>query len=61
MSAVVLTRTAAASSRRLLADVKAIAGTEREVRTPAQTRLEAVLGREFADRLLAALSDEPRR
>jgi hypothetical protein len=60
MSAAALTTTAAASSIRLLADVKALAEIEREVRPPAQIRLEAAIGRDFADRLIAALSSELR-
>jgi hypothetical protein len=60
MSAAVLTTTAAASSSRLLADVKALAAAERDVRAPAQLRLEAAIGRDFADRLITALSSEPR-
>jgi hypothetical protein len=58
MSAAALTTTGAASSLRLLADVKALAEADRDVRLPAQMRLEAVIGRDFADRLLAALSTD---
>lgn len=61
MSAAVLTTTVAASSTRLLADVKALAAIDRDARTPAQIRLEAALGRDFAERLVASLSDEPDR
>jgi hypothetical protein len=60
MSAAVLTTTAAASSTRLLADMKALAANERDVRPPAQIRLEAAIGRDFADRLIAALASELR-
>jgi hypothetical protein len=60
MSAAVLTTTAAASSSRLLADVRALAASERDVRAPAQIRLEAAIGRDLADRLIAALSSELR-
>ena len=58
MSAAALTTTGAASSIRLLADVKALAQADRDARVPAQIRLEAAIGRDFADRLLAALADE---
>lgn len=60
MSAAVLTTTAAASSSRLLADVRALVASERDVRAPAQIRLEAAIGRDFADRLITALSSELR-
>ena len=61
MTATVLAQVAPAGSLRLLADVKALAG-ERDERAPALVRLEQVLGRDFADRLVVALSDsaEPR-
>jgi hypothetical protein len=42
-----------AGSSRLLADVHAVARPE-----PALVRLDAALGREFADRLVGALSGE---
>ncbi len=58
MSAAVLTTVAPAGSRRLLADVRAIAGKDAVAKTPALDRLEAALGRDFADRLVAALSDK---
>jgi hypothetical protein len=63
MSAAVLTKVAPEGSLRLLADVQALAPQDdgEEPRTPALTRLEEALGREFADRLVAALSNEPRR
>jgi hypothetical protein len=61
MSAALLVEVAPAASERLLADVNALAERDdREVKTPALARLEAVLGREFTDRLVAALS-EPKR
>jgi hypothetical protein len=61
MSAALLTKVAPAGSLRLLADVQALdLRDEDEARTPALTRLEETLGREFADRLVAALSAEPR-
>jgi hypothetical protein len=58
MSAAVLTKVAPTGSTRLLADVKALEGNDESTRTPALARLEAALGREFADRLVAALSEE---
>ncbi|MGH3136140.1 MAG: hypothetical protein ACRDPV_06580 [Gaiellaceae bacterium] len=58
MSAAVLTTVAPAGSRRLLADVSAIAGKGAVAKTPALDRLEAAIGRDFADRLVAALSDK---
>jgi hypothetical protein len=62
MSAALLTKVAPAGSLRLLADVKALDLREdADERTPALTRLEDLLGREFADRLVTALSAEPRR
>lgn len=60
MSAAVLTKVApAASSKRILADVSALAGKEGMPKQPALDRLEAAIGRDFADRLVAALSDKP--
>ncbi len=59
MSAAVLTKVApAASSQRILADVSALVGKEGMPKQPALDRLEAALGRDFADRLVAALSDK---
>lgn len=60
MSAAVLTNVASAGSSRLLADVEALAKPDAE-RDSAMIRLEAALGRDFADRLVAALSTEPER
>jgi hypothetical protein len=60
MGSAVSTTAAAASSTRLLADVQALAGIGRDARIPAQTRLEAAIGRELADRLLAALASDHR-
>jgi hypothetical protein len=60
MSAAVLTKVApAASSKRILADVSALAGKEGAPKQPALDRLEAAIGRDLADRLVAALSDKP--
>ena len=59
MSAAVLTKVApAASSKRILADVSAVAGNAGVSKQPALDRLEAAIGRDFADRLVAALSDK---
>jgi hypothetical protein len=60
MSAAVLTKVAPAGSTRLLADVNALSKPD-EKRNSALIRLEAALGRDFADRLVAALSAEPKR
>ena len=61
MSAATLTKVAPAASSRLLADVHALDRPAAGKRTPALTRLEAALGRDFADRLVAALSEEVER
>lgn len=58
MSAAVLTVVAPGGSRRLLADVSAIAARDTGAKAPALDRLEAALGRDFAERLVAALSDK---
>jgi len=50
---------APAASQRILDDVSALAGTEETPRQSALDRLEAAIGRDFADRLVAALSDPP--
>ena len=57
-----LVKVAPEGSLRLLADVRAFNLPEdaEAKRTPALTRLEETLGREFADRLVAALSTERR-
>jgi hypothetical protein len=47
-----------ASSSRLLADVNALEATDPAGRESAFERLEAAIGRDFADRLVAALSNE---
>ena len=57
MSAAVLTKIAPAASTRILADVSAIAA-DRVPKEPALERLEQAIGRDFADRLVAALSDK---
>ena len=61
MSAAVLTKVAPAGSSRLLADVKALGERGQDERATALTRLEAALGRDLADRLVTALSNEPKR
>ena len=61
MNAAVLTKVAPAGSSRLLADVEALGGHVSGTRAPAFTRLEAALGRDFADRLVAALSERVER
>jgi hypothetical protein len=58
MSAAVLTKVAPAASTRILADVSALAAPERAPKEPALERLEQAIGRDFADRLVAALSDK---
>jgi hypothetical protein len=59
MSAAVLTEVAPAASQRILDDVSALAGDEGTPKQPALARLEEAIGRDFADRLVAALSDKP--
>jgi hypothetical protein len=59
MSAAVLTEAAPAAASRLLADVNALDESDPHEREPAIERLEAALGRDFADRLVASLSDDP--
>ena len=57
MSAAVLTTVAPTASTRILADVSAFAA-DRASKEPALERLEQAIGRDFADRLVAALSDK---
>jgi hypothetical protein len=62
MRAAALGSTPTAAATRLLASVHALEVLETSVpepREPALIRLEAILGHDFADRLVAALSDEP--
>jgi ABC-type branched-subunit amino acid transport system ATPase component len=61
VSAATLVNVAAAASPRLLVDVKELHGHDSDDRESALERLEAVLGRDFADRLVAALSKHARR
>ena len=56
MSADVLTDVAPEASKRILEDVTALA-TEQVPRESALERLEQAIGRDFADRLVAALSE----
>ena len=58
MRAAALENVEATASSRLLADVEAFDTDETSKRAPARIRLEAALGREFADRLVTALSQE---
>ena len=58
MSAAVLIQAAPEASTRILADVSALAAPDRAPREPALERLEQALGRDFADRLVAALSEQ---
>ena len=59
MSTAVLSMVAPAASTRILADVSALGASERAPRERALERLEQAIGRDFADRLVAALSDKP--
>ena len=58
MSAAVLIQVAPAASTRILADVSALAAPEKAPKEPALERLEQAIGRDFADRLVAALSEQ---
>ena len=58
MSADVLTEVAPEASKRILEDVTALDATERAPKESALERLEQAIGRDFADRLVAALSDQ---
>jgi hypothetical protein len=58
MSTAVLTKVAPAAMTRILADASALVCGERSPREPALERLEQAIGRDFADRLVAALSDK---
>lgn len=60
MSAAATKAAATAGSSRLLADVKAFEPQDVK-REPALSRLEEALGREFADRLVAALSAQSKQ
>ena len=58
MSADVLTEVAPEASQRILEDVTALDATERAPKESALERLEQAIGRDFADRLVAALSEQ---
>jgi hypothetical protein len=58
MSAAALMNVAPTESPRLLADVNALPADDPDGREPVLERLEAALGRDFADRLVTALSEE---
>ncbi len=58
MSAAVLTQVAPTASQRILEDVSALAGHTRMPKQSALARLEQAIGRDLADRLVAALSDK---
>ena len=58
MTATVPAQMVESGSFRLLADVRALGGHSADDRAPALIRLEAVLGRDFAERLVTALSEE---
>lgn len=58
MSAAVLIQVAPAASTRILADVSALAAPKKAPKEPALERLERAIGRDFADRLVAALSEQ---
>lgn len=58
MSAAVLTTVAPTASTRILADVSALVSSDRARKEPALDRLEQAIGRDFADRLVAALSEK---
>jgi hypothetical protein len=67
MKAAAIGKVAPEGTLRLLADVQALGSpvqdstTPRTPRVPALVRLEELLGQEFADRLVAALSADHRR
>lgn len=58
MSTAVLIKVAPAASTRILADASALVASNRAPKEPALERLERAIGRDFADRLVAALSDK---
>ena len=58
MSTTVLTQVAPSATTRILADASALVCPERTPREPALARLEQAIGRDFADRLVTALSDK---
>jgi hypothetical protein len=58
MSAAVLSNVAPTASTRILADASALVAPDRAPKERALERLEQAIGRDFADRLVAALSDK---
>jgi hypothetical protein len=58
MSTAVLSKVAPAASTRILADASALVASDRAPKERALERLEQAIGRDFADRLVAALSDK---
>jgi hypothetical protein len=58
MTAPVPDQVVESGSTRILADVRALGGQRIDERTPALIRLEEALGRDFADRLVSALSED---
>ena len=58
MSTAVLTKVAPAATTRILADASALVSADRAPKERALERLEQAIGRDFADRLVAALSDK---
>jgi hypothetical protein len=58
MTTTVPSQVAQSGAFRLLADVRALEDRDIDPRPPALIRLEAALGRDFADRLMSALSEE---
>jgi hypothetical protein len=61
MSTAVLMQVAPAASTRILADVSALSAPEPPPKEAALERLEQAIGRDFADRLVAALSEQSGR
>jgi len=58
MSTAVLSNVAPAASTRILADVTALGASDLTTKESALERLEQAIGRDFADRLVAALSEK---
>ena len=58
MNTAVLSNVAPAASTRILADVTALGASDPTPKESALERLEQAIGRDFADRLVAALSEK---
>ena len=58
MSTAVLSNVAPAASTRILADLTALGASDPTPKESALERLEQAIGRDFADRLVAALSEK---